>query len=194
MISVHRHPSPDLRAVSLTALLAMLIAISGCSQTLHSDPRPSVVQVSLYFNNDSLAGETAGCDRVFPVSRSVASSSSVPDAALRALFSGPTPQEHAQGYRSFFSERTAGLLQHLKIESATAYVDLQDLRHELSGITSSCGYAEFFTQIQRTLSQFPGIQRVIFALDGNPQRFYAWVELECDRHNDHCDPTPFAHP
>ncbi|MEN8178706.1 MAG: GerMN domain-containing protein [Pseudomonadota bacterium] len=175
-------------------IIAGLLAAAGCSQPVTSDRDPPGGQFHVYFNNDSLTEGHTVCDAVFPVLRSSPEPIDEPSAALEALFPGPTPEERAQGYRSFFSARTAGLLKHLKIESGTAYLDLRDKRTELAGITSSCGSAEFFSQIQHTLGEYPEIQRIIFAIEGNPGVFYDWLELECDQSNDDCDPAPFALP
>lgn len=169
----------------------ILFAIGGCAENLSPQKDQPFSRFSVYFNNDELANSTMACDVVFPVPRSAPSTTNVAEAALQALFRGPTSEERSQGYRSFFSERTAGLLKQLQIKSTIAYVDLHDVRGELTGATSSCGSAEFFTQVERTLGQFPTIERIIFAIEGQPGVFYDWMELECDQSNDNCDPGPF---
>jgi len=178
----------------LLAAFITLVSAGGCSETPVTAPDRPATRFNVYFNNDSLTDGKTVCDAVFPVARSSPSTTRVASAALEALFLGPTPEERLRGYRSFFSERTAGLLKRLKIKAGTAYVDLQDRRRELAGATSSCGSAEFFSQIRRTLGEFPTIERVIFAIEGNPEVFYDWMELECDRSNDNCDPGHFAPP
>ncbi len=178
----------------LLAVIITLVAIGGCDQTPNPSRDQPASRFNVYFNNDKLTNGLTICDEVFPVSRSSSSSRNGAVTALEALFLGPTPEERSQGYRSYFSERTDGLLIRLKIEAGTAYVDLHDKRGELSGVTSSCGSAEFFSQIERTLGEFPTIDRIIFAIEGNPAVFYDWMELECDRTNDICDPAPFASP
>jgi hypothetical protein len=175
----------------LSAVMIVLVATGGCAEIPSAQRDQPISQFSVYFNNDDLAKNTMVCDAVFPVPRSSPSITNVAAAALEALFRGPTPVESSQGYRSFFSVRTAGLLKRLKIEAGIAYVDLHDRRQELTGATSSCGSAEFFTQIQRTLGQFPTIERIIFAIEEQPRVFYDWMELECDQTNDNCHPGPF---
>lgn len=175
------------------ALLLMPLLFACSTPDIQAEPH-ELSHFQIYFNNDRLTqGETV-CDAVFPVSRATPSSSIQPSLLLETLFLGPTPDERIQGYHSFFSERTAGLLRRMKIEAGTAYIDLHDLRTELSGITSSCGGAEFFNQIERTLAVIPGIARIIFAIEGNPKAFYDWMEMECDARNDQCDPRPFGSP
>ena len=130
---------------------------------------------------------------VFPVIRTLPRTVAVATAALRGLFAGPTPDERQAAYSSLFSSATAGLLKRVRIASGTAYVDLHDPRDLLSGATSSCGAAQLRTQLDRTLRQFPSVERVRYAIDEDPRAFYEWLNEPCAAANDHCDPRPF-HP
>jgi len=152
---------------------------------------PDTTTLRVYFNNAGLAGTEADCAIVFERTRRVPRTEGVAAAALRQLFAGPTEAERAAGDRSPFSAATSGLLKRVRIEHGTAYVDLNDLRTRLPGVTSSCGAAEFGQQVERTLRQFPTVRRVILAIDGDPRRFYEWMGQDCDLRNDHCDPAPF---
>jgi spore germination protein GerM len=185
------HIEAAARVLLLLATFLTLLIAGGCAET--PAPAPNW-RVHVYFNNDSLTDGVLVCDAVFPVPRSSPPTTNKPAAALEMLFLGPTAAERAEGYRSFFSERTAGLLKRVRIEAGTAYVDLHNRRRELASATSSCGSAEFFSQIQHTLRQFPNIERIIFAIEGKPDVFYDWMELECGPANDECDPKPFALP
>ena len=169
-------------AACALVLLALPAAAAGESATM---------PLRVYFNNAQRSGGDAGCAIVFELPRQVARTDGVAAAALRQLFAGPTEAERAAGYHSPFSAATAGLLKRIRIEHGTAYVDLNDLRAELAGATSSCGAAEFHTQVERTLRQFPTVRRVILAIDGEPRRFYEWVGQGCDLRTDHCDAAPF---
>ncbi|MFT6925769.1 MAG: hypothetical protein ACJAZP_001358 [Psychromonas sp.] len=175
----------------LFAVILVLVAIGGCADPQSPHEGKPFSRFNVYFNNDDFANRSMVCDAVFAVSRSSPSTTNGAAAALEALFKGPTAEERSQGYRSYFSVRTAGLLKRLKIKAGIAYIDLHDRRQELTGATSSCGSAEFFTQIQRTLEQFPTIERILFAIEGQPRVFYDWMDFECDQTNDNCDPTPF---
>ncbi len=145
-----------------------------------------------YFSNARLAADPADCAAVTALDRHVPRTGAVATAALQQLFAGPTPAEKAVGYRSPFSTATAGLLKSLRVRDGTAYVDLHDQRAQLAGATSSCGTAEFQSQVVRTLRQFPSIQRVVFAIEGQPRSFYQWMNEECGPVNGHCDARPFA--
>ncbi|MBS0402237.1 MAG: GerMN domain-containing protein [Proteobacteria bacterium] len=152
--------------------------------------RPQATVLRVYFNHQRLAAVADDCAIVFERLREVPKTEAVAAAALRQLFAGPTEAERAAGYRSPFSAATAGLLKRVFIEHGTAYVDLHDPRALLPGVTSSCGAAEFGTQIERTLRQFPTVRRVILAIDGDPRSFYDWMGQDCDLRNDHCDASP----
>lgn len=148
----------------------------------------------VYFNHAQRAATEmrteADCAIVFERPRQVPKTEAVAAAALRQLFAGPSAAEAADGYRSPFSAASAGLLRRVRIEHGTAYVDLNDPRELLGGATSSCGAAEFQTQVERTLRQFPTVRRVILAIDGEPRRFYEWMGQDCDLSNDQCDAGP----
>jgi spore germination protein GerM len=147
--------------------------------------------VQVYFS-PALAPQTpADCARVQPVRRELSSTPAVATAALHLLFAGPSDAERAAGLRSPFSPATAGLLKRLVIRRGTAYVDLHDLRSQLGSATSSCGALELRTQIDRTLRQFPTVQRVRLAVDGDPRALHEWLGEPCDATNAHCDPRPF---
>lgn len=179
--------------VLLSVLLILITAAVGHAATGNMNPEQGTTRFVVFFHNDKLSTNPTDCTVVFPVERTVPRTKAVAAAALNSLFSGPTAEEQGAGYRSFFSGATTGLLKGVRVKSDTAYVDLYDLRSTLSGATSSCGAAELQSQIVRTLRQFPSIQRVRFAIEGNPQTFHEWVNEACSRANDYCNPKPFRH-
>jgi hypothetical protein len=146
----------------------------------------------VFFSNARLAADPADCTAVTALDRHVPRTGAVATAALQQLFAGPTAAEQAMGYRSPFSAATAGLLKSLRVRDGTAYVDLHDPRAQLAGVSSSCGAAEFQSQVHRTLRQFASIQRVVFAIEGQPRTFYDWMNESCGPANGHCDARPFA--
>jgi spore germination protein GerM len=176
---------------ALLAALLLLIAAAACVENDGAKAEPLSTRLLVYFSNDRLASDSADCAAVFPVERTVPKTTRVATAALRELFGGPMPAEREAGYRSFFSAATAGLLKNVRVQGNTAYVNLNDLRTVLSGATSSCGAAEFQSQVSHTLLQFPTIKRVIYAIDGEPRKFYDWMNESCGTANDNCDAHPF---
>jgi hypothetical protein len=176
------------------ALLAGVLLAWAAQPAVAADERPAAgtLRLQLWFSNDQLNPDRMNCGAVFPVERRVPMTLGVAAATLRALFAGPTAEEAAAGYRSVFSPASAGLLKGVLIRNGTAYVDLHDLGEVLSGATSSCGAAEFQAQVSRSLQRYPTIERVIYAFDGQPRDFYAWMNESCGPANDDCDPRPFG--
>ncbi len=175
-----------------TTLLLLGLGAFGTFGAAHSQGQSMTLLV--YFSNPRLAADPTDCSAAVARDRSVPRTAGVATAVLQQLFAGPTAAEQAMGYRSPFSSATAGLLKRVHVQGGTAYVDLHDLRAELAGTTSSCGAAEFQSQVQRTLRQFASIQRVVFAIEGQPRTFYDWMNEGCGPANGHCDARPFAAP
>jgi Sporulation and spore germination len=178
----------------LHLLPAIALCLVGALPAIAADPRPatSPLRLQLWFSNDRLNPDPMDCRAVFAVERRVPMTRGVAAATLRALFAGPTPEESVAGFRSVFSPASAGLLKGVFIRNGTAYVDLHDLGEVLSGATSSCGAAEFQAQVSRSLQRYPSVERVIFAFEGQPRRFYEWMNESCGPRNDDCDPRPFG--
>jgi spore germination protein GerM len=190
-VSMSETPRGFASGLALMATLLLLSTTPACTKRDDAKAEPPSIRLQVYFNNDRLATDPTDCAAVFPVERKVPKTPGVATAALRELFGGPLPSERAAGYRSFFSAATAGLLESVRVQGNTAYVNLNDLRTELSGATSSCGAAEFHSQVSHTLLQFPTIKRVIYAIDGEPRTFYEWMNESCGSANDNCDALPF---
>ncbi len=155
------------------------------------EPVP-VMTLTIYFGNTELNPELEDCSLVFPVEREVSETEGVARGALNELFAGPTEAEEAQGYTSFFSEETADILKSVHVEEGTAYVDLEDIRPIIPNASSSCGSTQLTAEIETTLKQFPTVDRVILAIDSDPEIFYEWIQVGCTEENDFCDETPFV--
>ncbi len=147
--------------------------------------------IKLFFNNDKLDPEIS-CDKVFEVVREVQKTPTIAHTTLMQLFNGPTKEEKNDGYQSFFSILTKDILKSIKIANNTAYVDLTDIRTLIPNASSSCGSAQLLGQIDQTLGQFPSIEKVIIAINGDPQTFYDWIQVGCNAENNNCDKTPFG--
>jgi len=149
-----------------------------------------LMTVKVFFSNSQLDPEFS-CNKVFPVERETSQTLGVAKAALEELFKGPTEEEKSQGYVSWFSDTTKDILESVKIENNTAYVNLKDIRQIIPNVSTSCGSAEFLAEVETTLKQFPNVNRVIIAIDGKPSTFYEWIQIGCAKENDFCDEAPF---
>ena len=167
---------------------ALLAAFPGAG---HVRADHATTALKVYFGKQGFGERDAACSQVAAVVREVPRTQRIARAALQELFRGTTPEEREAGYRSWFSDSTRAILKDVRIADCTAYVDLHDLRQLIPGATSSCGSAEFFAQVEATLKQFPTVDRVVLAIEGQPRLFYDWMELECDETNDYCDASRF---
>ncbi|MBA3621883.1 MAG: GerMN domain-containing protein [Euzebyales bacterium] len=96
--------------------------------------------------------------------------------ALQALLAGPTRQERAQGATSFFSADTANLLNIVTITEGTARVDFDDRFGDINNASTSCGSEQLLSELDKTVKQFPTVDRTIYSLDGDVAAFYLWLQ------------------
>lgn len=148
-------------------------------------------KIVLYFNNEKKDPE-AECGKVFPVIRNAEKGNS-PTLILNALFSGPNEEEKKEGFYSEFSKKSTGLLNKIAIKDKVAYVDLKDKLGTMENVTTSCGSLNFFRQVEETLKTNFKVERVVYAILGNPETFYTtWMQMSCP--NDYiedCTPQGF---
>lgn len=126
-----------------------------------------------------MANERLGdpCGEVFPVLRRVASATPL-HSALEALLAGPTAAERRFGYGGWFSPDTAGLLREVRMDGARALVSFdRRLAEVIPNASSSCGSAGLLAQLDRTTTQFPGVDEAWYSLDGDRAAFYGWLQL-----------------
>jgi spore germination protein GerM len=168
---------------------AILVAFLLTTYSTHLDANIKEEKKSfyLYFNNYKIT-KNSSCALVYPLKRSIDKSSFSVESVLKNLFMGPSKKEKKLGYSSYFSKKTSNILKHIYLdkENFTAYINLKDIRSILPDITSSCGSTEFISQITETLKQFPNIDRIIFAINGNAKLFYQWINTSCNKYNNYC--------
>lgn len=123
---------------------------------------PTTISVKAFFGNSRLDPGVEDCTRVFPVSRTIASTLAVGREALEELLKGPTAAESAQGYMTSLN---AGVkLNSLVIENGTARADFDEMLDRSVG--GSCRVAAISSQIRNTLMQFPSVSRVEISMNG----------------------------
>lgn len=142
--------------------------------------------IKLYFHNEIKNPNAQDCNKVFPVTRRIPKTKAIARAALDELLKGPTKEESAKEYWGFGPPDTDGILKSIRIKNGAAYVNFTSRTLEQMGnATTSCGSA-FFTMVEKTLTQFPSIRKVYYAIDGDTDLFYEWVQVgECP-HGRHC--------
>ncbi len=145
------------------------------SATRPSDAEQGSVQtVRVFFSPAS----SLSCAEVTPVMREVQTTRAVATAALNQLFKGATAEEEARGLRSFFGPDTAGMLPSVRVENGVAYVDLDDIT-DINNVSTSCGSTSFLAQMDATLKQFPTVTQAVYAMEGDPESFYTFLQRVC---------------
>lgn len=168
-----------------------VLVTAGAPEPTIPPAEPGTTSVQVFF------GETGSpdCSDVRAVERRVPSTDAVATAALRELFAGTTPEERAAGLVGYGPD-TAGLLRSVRVEGGTAYVDLDAARFP-GAFTTSCGGTFFLSTVTATLTQFPTVDRVVLALDGDPRELVEQVQGFCEEPGEPggpCDATPFVSP
>ena len=156
----------------------------GANSTSKNEPASYYV----YFNNPSILKND--CSSVSGVPRKIENYSKETGVLLE-LFKGPTDEEKKMGLTSLFSEATAFALNSLSISGGVAAVNMADISAIIPGAKSDCGRKSFISSIEKTLYQFDNINNVVFAINGNPKKFYDWVGIGCNKQNNNCDPSIF---
>jgi len=153
------------------------------------ESQADLTMITLYFTQK--ARMSSDTDELVATERIVEPDDVTPSVALELLFRGPTESEREKGISSCFSGQTQGLYRGVRIQNGTAYVDLKDPRQLLSELTSKEGLAQFDAQVLRTLQNMADVERVIYAIEGDPVPFYQWLGMGCGPNNDFCDAAPF---
>jgi spore germination protein GerM len=139
-------------AVRWGLLLAGILAISGCRRA------PGTAEISLFFvRTEPSAFSLAEVHRTVPRG----GAEDLARAALEALLAGPSPEEQAQGLHSTIPRGTR--LRSVRIRDGVVWADFT------AEVTSGGGSASAqgrFWQIVYTATQFPGVPRVQFLVEG----------------------------
>ena len=172
-------------------LIAIALAICALASVSIAQ-KNATMTVKLYFHNEKLNPEMEDCNKVFPTVRTIPKTTAVARAALDELFKGVTEEEKSKGFWSFDPDATRGVIRSLNVKKGAAYLNFTKRAFEtLGNATTSCG-SGFFATIEETLTQFPTIKKVYYAVEGNTNDFYEWVQVgECPHGKKHCAKSNF---
>lgn len=148
----------------LPVSIGLLVIIFACAAApVVSQTKAARKDVKVYFYHDP--GEYID---LAPVMRSV---NAVAPArpAIEALLKGPTAAERRRGFDSLVNPGDFRIGS-LKISSGTARINFISTRR-WHGWPGDLGPVRFKTAVELTLKQFPSVQRVIVALNGD-EKFY----------------------
>ena len=166
----------------------IVLALSVCVFAQKAE----TMMVKVYFHNEKLNPNQEDCRKVFPTTRTIPKTSAVARAALDELFKGTTNEERKKEFWSFPADDTGDIIKSLNVKNKVAFLDFKKVVFEkLGNTTSSCG-GGFYPGIEATLKQFPSVRDVVFAVEGNTNDFYEWVQVgECPHSKKICSARNF---
>ncbi|MEP6703186.1 MAG: GerMN domain-containing protein [Acidobacteriota bacterium] len=159
-------------------LFYMLFALAAFTSGVFAQ-KAQTMTIKVYFHSDKIDPEWNDCKKVYPVARIIPETPGVATAALQAFLKGPTQTEEKE-FSGFSAPETNGILKSVKVKNGGAYVNLtKSVYEQMGNATTSCG-GGFFSGVDATLMQFPTIKKVYYAIEGNTNDFYEWVQVgEC---------------
>jgi spore germination protein GerM len=135
------------------------------------EPVADTMQVRVVFTRD---------EQPQPVLREVPRTADPLEAALQALLRGPTEPERQQGITSWFSPRTAGLLDRVTLdEDGNALVDFADFRTLIPGASSAAGSLALLRELNGTVFQFTSVRTVDYRIEGSCETFWHFLQADC---------------
>jgi spore germination protein GerM len=173
-----------IRLFSLMSLVSAFGAVANAQKA-------QTMTVKVFFHNEKLNPDMMDCTKAFPTNRTIPKTKAPARAALDELFKGTTDEEKAKGFWAFDRESTTGVVKSLNVKNGAAYLNFTKRAFEqLGNAATSCG-GGFFAMVEETLMQFPSIKKVYYAVEGNADDFYEWVQVgECP-YGKHCAKSNF---
>lgn len=161
-------------------VVARPASVTGDCQVPENEPASGEMAITVLFSCRS------GADTIIdlvPTTRIVPAFETVrPLALLEELVKGPNGTERSNGMDgTFFSERTAHMVDSVEIEGSRLIVDFQPFVRSpaISNISTSTGGTVFNTLLNANLFQFPEIDEIEYRVDGSCDAYWANFEAEC---------------
>ena len=121
-------------------------------------------EYKLFFGNEDFNSQMADCDDLFPVYRSGKEVEDFIAKSVIELLKGPSETEKGQGY--YTSLNPGVRLLGIDRKEGTVYADFsRELEEDVAG---SCQTMAIRAQINETLTQFEGVDRVVILVEGSP--------------------------
>ena len=193
------------KLLTLSFAFSFALLLTGCiDQKVEpvAEPEEIVVEpvaektmdIKVYFSSEKDNEGMIDCQKTASVTRTIPKTTAVATAAIEQLFAGPTEEEMLDGLVKFNSQDAdmSDFIKRVFVKGDTAYIDWVDFRtyEKPFFYNSSAGSCNVIPPLEDTLLQFSGIEKVIYAFDGDPAAYYEWSQIGCEP-NSYCDPTPF---
>jgi hypothetical protein len=115
-----------------------------------------------------------------PVIRSIFPTFEPLPIALAELLEGPTAEERANGFTSFFDPQTASAFDRAEIrDDSLVVIDFLDFSRIIPGASTSAGAALLLGELNHTVFQFAAVKSVIYRFNGSCTRFFTWLNQPC---------------
>lgn len=136
------------------------------------DGQPVVIKVFFTFgpSQTDIGKPTA-------VTRQVPKDKATIRGALEELLKGPTAEERAAGYTSWFSEKTAGMVKGVSLHGGRAIVDFANFSRIIPNASSSAGARMLLGELSTTVFQFSNVREVEYRFDGDNEKFMNWLQM-----------------
>jgi hypothetical protein len=146
---------------------------TACGEPAARAPlEPGQTELKVFFTCGDPTATPKALYRVVPATAGVLR------ASLDQLLIGPTPNERALGYKSWFSPETFGMVASVDLDpDGSAKVDFKDFRKVIPNASTSAGSAMLLAQLDATVFQFPTVKSVVYRFGGDCQAFTAWLQL-----------------
>ena len=125
-----------------------------------TNERPIFQDVDVFFI-DTNASDNQTCTSTARLVRGVVKTPKIGTTALLELFAGPTPEEKNMGFVSMIPDDV--WLYSFSIEQGLATVNISK---QINAVTNPCHMEGAIAQIQSTVNQFPGIEKVNIVVEG----------------------------
>jgi hypothetical protein len=164
------------RRVWLAGIIVLAASAAATTTAVAPAQVAATARVKVFFPR----ANPVDCSRVHSRYRRVQTPAMLREA-LGELLRGPTAAERRQGYGGWFSRRTAGRLNSVRLSGGIAHVDLRDFRKIIPNASTSCGSSLLLAQLDRTVLQFATAHHAVYSFDGSVRRFYEWLQLSPPR-------------
>ena len=165
---------PDTTVPPTTATTSTTPATS----TTTTEPVVEEVEVYVFLTGGPDADtDNLDCSQVAPVVRMVEPPALLA-GAMEALLAGPSDEEVAAGYYSWFSEEVGWELESAIIRDGVAYIDFAEDSPFINNASTSCGSSSFLGQLIETATQFSSVDNALFSIGGDADTFYQWLQRD----------------
>lgn len=167
-------PSPGASitvSTSTTEVTTSSVSSTPTVTSSDSDGHP----VDVYYG----LADSEGCGNVQALARKLDDSVDLYRSTFVQLVAGPSESEIVAGASTFFSSKTADVINSVVVSDGLMRVDFADLRTLIPNASSSCGSQALLSQLNSTAFQFTEVERTRFSIEGSCGDFASWLQREC---------------